>query len=139
MIARELVYAALYARLLTIPGIVTTSRKLMHWADVTEFPAMFQAQKSETVSKTKGVDTKLEMMVDVYVYVKVEDGQPSSPALNDMLDKVAAAIAPIPGSDNKQTLGGLVEDCVLRGQILTDEGTLGELAVAIIPIQIQVV
>ena len=139
MISREAVYAALFAKISAIPGLIAPSRKLRHWSDVTEYPVMFQAQKSETVYKTKNVDPRIEMLVDIYIYVKAEPGQPSSPLLNNLLDQVATAVAPDFGGDDKQTLGGLVEDCKIVGQILTDEGTLGELAVAIVPIHIQVV
>jgi hypothetical protein len=136
---RELIYSTLYSLFGRLPGVQTSSRKLLHWADVTEFPAFFQAQKTEVATKLgRGVPTKWMLLVDLYVYVRVEPGKPSSPALNKMLDAVVNAIAAPQKIDNKQTLGGIVEDCWIDGQIITDEGTLGELAVAIIPVHIEV-
>lgn len=134
---REDIYAALFALLGKLPGVLTSSRQLKHWDDVNEFPAVFQSQKTEIANKSgRGIPTRWTLLVDIYVYVKVETGQPSSPALNEMLDYITDALAAPEPIDNKQTLGGLVEDCWIDGQITTDEGTLGELAVAIIPVHI---
>jgi len=59
--------------------------------------------------------------------------------INQILDELEAALAPPPGPSFKQTLGGLVEHCWINGEIQTDEGTLGNQAVAIIPIRMLVV
>lgn len=134
---REQIYAAMFSLIGSLAGVQTCSRKLMHWADVTAFPAVFQAQKTEVAVKAgRGIPTRWTLLCDIYVYVRVEPGQPSSPALNAMLDAITMALAPPEVIDNKQTLGGLVEDCWIDGQIVTDEGTLGELAVAVIPVHI---
>ncbi len=134
---REAIYTALFARFEKMVGIRTISRRVKMWDEVSEFPAVFQSQKGENVSKQgRGIPSKLEMYVDVYLYAKCEPDGVSAQYLNILLDQVTEAIkAPEPIS-NKQTLDGLVEDCYIDGQILTDEGVLGDVAIAIVPIHI---
>jgi len=55
--------------------------------------------------------------------------------LNNEVDAIVAALDREPAS-GMQTLGGLVHDCRIAGDIETDEGRLGQQAVAIIPIEI---
>lgn len=137
--SREAIYSALFSRLQRIPSVQTCSRKLKHWADVEEFPAIFQNQKGELAAKSgRGVPTVWTLSCDIYVYVKVSAEELTSTALNDVLDHIQAALAAPEPISNKQSLGGLVEDCWINGQIVTDEGSLGEIGVAIIPVQIVV-
>jgi hypothetical protein len=139
MISREAIYAALWAQVADPATFQTSGRILKHWADVTDFPALFQAQKTETASKSgRGESTKWQLSVDLYIYAKTSQGAISATQINNLLDTITNALEPTGGSD-KQTLGGLVHDCWIDGQIMTDEGTLGDLAVAIIPVHIIVV
>lgn len=136
MINREPIYAALFAKLSASAGYATTSRRLKHWNDVPsgEQPALFMAQRNEVAAtKGRGLPTEWTLSVDVYVYVRTDGGQAPGPLLNQLLDAVEAALAPSQ-LENVQTLGGLVHWCRIEGAIETDEGTLGDQAVAIIPI-----
>ena len=49
MIAREPIYAALFARIAGAANFVTTARRLRHWSELTpaEQPALFMLQKAE--------------------------------------------------------------------------------------------
>ena len=60
---------------------------------------------------------------------------PSS-VMNPLLDAVTAALAPDNPINTAQTLGGTVAHCWIEGAIETDEGTLGDQAVAIVPVRI---
>jgi len=138
--SRETVYAALFAKLSTVPGFVTRSRRLKHWDDVpgAQQPALFMGQKNERVEpRGPGMPRVLGMTALIYVYAKSSD-QTTSPSikLNGLVDAVEAALAPDPSG--KQTLGGLVSHCWVSGNILEDEGVLGDQAVAIIPVHILV-
>jgi hypothetical protein len=53
-------------------------------------------------------------------------------ALNQLVDAIELALSPGPAFE-EQTLGGLVSHCRIVGEIETDEGVLGDQAVAIIP------
>lgn len=138
---REAIYSALFAKLQSSASFATASRRLRHWDDVpaAEQPAIFQAQKREQVSTVPGQPPVWVLAVDVYLYARTGGGLNDSPAttLNPLLDALELALAPDPIS-NKQTLGGLVQHAWIDGSIETDEGVLGEQAVAIVPITIKV-
>ncbi len=132
---REPIYAALFAKLATAASFKVTSRRLAHWGDVAlaDQPALFMAQKGEAATTVPAQPTVWTLTVDVYLYVSSEnrDVAPGQ-LLNPLLDAVVASIAP--DYSGKQTLGGLVQHCWVEGEVKTDEGTLGDLAVAVIPI-----
>ena len=137
---REPIYLALFDRLRVIPGLVTVSRKLRHWTDVPagEQPALFLAQRREAVNGTPGLPRIWQFQIDAYLYVNTNADPDAAPAtqLNLFLDGIQAALAP--DVSGKQTLGGLVEHCWIEGNVETDEGTLGDQAVAIVPVAIKV-
>ena len=140
---REQIYGALFAKLSAAANFATASRRLRHWGDVgpAEQPALFQAQKSETAKRMRGLPPRWTLEVELYVYAQAPD-ELTAPAsvLNPLLDAIEAALAPA-GVDlaaNVQTLGGLVSHCWISGKVQTDEGVLGGQAVAIVPIEIVV-
>lgn len=138
---REALYSALFALLEQVPGVVTRSRRLRHWSDVgpSEQPALFLAQGRQNATPgdpARGVPTKWLLHADVYLYVRTgSHGVPGS-QLNPLLDAIEAALATAGPLQRTQTLGGLAEHCWIEGDIDTDEGTLGDQAVAIVPIRI---
>lgn len=132
---REAIYSALFAKLQASANYVTTSRRLLHWNDVqsSQQPALFVAQRNEVAVTDRGMPTRWTLNVDVYVYARTDGGLNPGPIINPLLDAIEAALAPN-AVENAQTLGGLVSWCRIEGAIETDEGTLGDQLVAIIPI-----
>jgi len=141
MIAREAIYAALFARLAATAGFVTIERRLRHWSDVTpaEQPALFLCQKAETAAvKALGAPTVWTLTVELYLYAHSSDPYRAPAAiLNPLLDAVEAALAPLPAT-GLQDLGlqSMVQHAFISGKIETDEGVLGDQAVAILPVEI---
>lgn len=135
---REAIYAAAFNLFSGLAQFNTKSRILQHWNDVPVDgqPALFQAQKREIPTIQTGLPTVWDLELDLYVYVRTDGSTPPSTLLNPILDAVEAALGHTP--DNVQTLGGLVAYARLAGAIETDEGTLGNQAVAIIPVSIRV-
>lgn len=131
----ETVYAALAARLFTVPGLVTTSRRLRHVNDVpdTQQPAMFLAQGLQTPSYETGRATQWTLNATAWLYVKDPASAIPGQVFNTLLNGVRAALAFDNVMQNACTLGGLAM-WVRLGTIETDEGTLGEQAIARIPI-----
>jgi hypothetical protein len=140
VIEREPIYLALFARLQAIPGLATVSRRVKHWDDVPSAsqPALFQSQKSQTAQKQTGLPTRWTLPVEVYLYVRSPTTDAPAAHLNPLIDAVCGALAPDDITGQRCTLGGLVHDARIAGQIETDEGTLGDQAVAIVPIEILV-
>lgn len=137
MIDREAIYAALFERLSAIPGLKTTSRRLRHWTDVgsSEQPALFQAQRNQLAKTTPGTPSVWTLFADIYIYVSNTGDTPAA-GMNALINAVEAALAPDNRVKNTCTLGGLCSFCFIDGSVETDEGTLGNQAVAIVPIKI---
>ena len=141
MIAREAIYAALFARVAAAGNFVTTGRRLRHWSGLTpaEQPALFMRQKTEIARlKAHAAPTVWTMVVDLYVYAHASNPYvaPAS-ILNPLVDAVEAALAPA-AATGVQDLGlpAMVQHAGIVGKIETDEGVLRDQAVAIIPVEI---
>lgn len=136
---REPIYQALFAKFSAVAGTVTASRRLQHWADVPAVnqPALFQSQGGENAIQQKGLPKKWQLSIRLYLYARSEDPNVSpQTVLNPILDAIEAALDPAPG-DTTQTLGiDGISHAWIAGNIETDEGVLGEQAIAIIPIDI---
>jgi len=141
MIRREPIYAALFALVRDAAGFVTADRRLRHWSSVApaEQPALFMAQKLEMAAvKTLAAPTVWTLAVDLYLYVYSSDPYaPPASLLNPLLDAVEAVLAPSPAT-GIQDLGlpNMVGHAYIAGKLETDEGVLGDQAVAIIPVEI---
>lgn len=138
MMQRESIYSALFTRLSGIAGLKTKSRILKHWNDVSPElrPALFMSQSTETPITNTGEASKWLLSIDVYVYVATDGTNPPGTVLNPILDAIEA-IFPLHPITGKHTLDAPgVEWARIEGAIQTDEGTLGNQAVAIVPIQI---
>ena len=140
---REEIYSALFALLSTIPGIVTFSRRVRHWTDVppVEQPALIQEQFEESARYVgRAFPAKWTLSLNLALYVNVGNDQQAAPSqtLNPLLDAVLAVLEPS-GSQEEQTLGGLVSHCRISGKVLIAEGgSLGPQAAALIPVEIVV-
>ena len=135
---REPIYQALFTLASGSASFLTKSRRLRHWSEVSpsEMPALFMTQKTESAKTQTGLPTIWTLSVDLYLYVESADVN-VAPAtlLNPLLDAITNLFDP-PAQSGRQTLGGLVQYCRVNGNIETDEGILGNMAVAIIPIEV---
>ena len=134
---REPIYVAQFSLLAAVPGLVTSSRKLLHWSKVPAIaqPALFMAQGSEVAKRVTGQPTVWTLDVKAYLYVNTSGDVAPTTTLNSILDAIETTMNPALAGSH-QTLGNLVHDARIEGTIETDEGTLGDQAVAIIPIRI---
>ena len=141
MIAREPIYAALFAQIAGAANFVTAGRRMRHWSGLTpaEQPALFMRQKSEIATVTTlGAPTVWTLLVDLYVYAHAGDPYVApATVLNPLVDGVEAALAPL-AATCLQNLGlpAMVQHACIAGKIETDEGVLRDQAVAIIPVEI---
>ena len=140
MIAREEIYAALFARVAGAADFVTIGRRLRHWSGVApaEQPALFMRQKREIARvPTLGAPTLWTLFVELYLYAHSSNRlvAPAS-VLNPLVDAVEATLAPPPVGAQDLGLPSLVQHAYIAGRIETDEGVLRDQAVAIIPVEI---
>ena len=141
MIIREAIYAALWELAAGAASFASANRRLRHWADVApaEQPALFMSEKGgAAMMKALGAPIVWTLYADFYVYVHSSDPY-LAPAmlLNPLLDALEAALAPSPAS-GIQNLGlpAMVQHAYISGKVETDEGVLGDQAIAIVPVEI---
>lgn len=141
MIIREAIYSALWELGSGAANFVCANRRLRHWADVAsgEQPALFMSEKGgHAAVKTLGAPIIWTLYAEFYVYVHSSDPY-LAPAmiLNPLLDALEAALAPAPAT-RIQNLGlpEMVQHAYIAGKIETDEGVLGNQAIAIVPVEI---
>lgn len=141
MIARETIYAALFARVAAAGDFVTIGRRLRSASDVApvEQPALFMCQRRETAATPVfGAPTVWTLAVELYLYAHSSDPyQSPATVLNPLLDAVEAALAPAAGT-GVQDLGlpGMVQHAAITGKVKIDEATAGDQATAVVPIEI---
>lgn len=137
---REAIYAALFAKVSALSGIVSSSRILLHYNDVParDQPSIYQTQISETPIQQKGMPAKWSLKVQLHLYVNRGGDHTIIPSqvINTMIDNLETVLKP--DISGFQTLGGLVSHCWISGTIITSEGLLGDQEVAIVPIDILV-
>lgn len=141
MIARETIYAALFARAAGAAAFATTARRMRHWSTLApvEQPALYMRQKTETAAiKALAAPTVWTLGVELYLYVHSSDPYaPPVGALNPLIDAVEAALAPPPAT-GLQDLGlpNMVRHAYIAGRVEINEGGLRDQAVAVIPVEI---
>jgi hypothetical protein len=141
MIIREAIYSALWLLGSGAGTFASANRRLRHWADVApaEQPALFLSEKGgHAAVKAQGAPIVWTLYADFYIYVHSDDPY-AAPAtiLNPLLDALEQALAPS-SATGIQNLGlpDMVQHAYIAGKIETDEGVLGDQAVAIVPVEI---
>jgi hypothetical protein len=125
------------------PAFVTVSRKFRMWDDVPagEQPACFLRQIPGRVDQNDPFKlSRWTLKCGIWIYAKYSPVFGVTPAvlLNNLIDVVDKALLPPPFADG-QTLGGLVVNCWLEGDVIIDEGNLpgDDQAVAVLPCSIR--
>lgn len=135
---RESIWEGVFGIVSALAPFKETSRKVIHWADCTNYPALFLSQGSETVVKSgRGLPCTYTMSAEIFLYARNDSNGTPATQINALLDALDALFQP-DAIDGKQTLGGLVHDVWIEGTIARDEGTLGDTGVAIVPIKVLV-
>jgi hypothetical protein len=141
MIIREQIYTALWALGANAARFASANRRLRHWTDVApaEQPALFMSEKGgQAAIKKLGAPIVWTLYAEFYIYAHTSDPY-LAPAtiLNPLIDAFEAALAPSPTS-GIQNLGlpQMVQHAYISGKVQTDEGVLGDQAIAIVPVEI---
>lgn len=141
MIIRESIYSALWTVGAGAARFTIASRRLRHWSEVmpAEQPALFMSEKGGHAAVRKlGAPIVWTLYAEFYVYAHSSDPY-STPGtiINPLLDALEAALAPSP-TTGIQNLGlpEMVQHAYIAGKIETDEGVLGDQAIAVVPVEI---
>lgn len=146
---REQVSIALFNLLKTAYAFPVSSRRMKIWDDVALInkPALFLDEEKEQHERsnhpTPAVRT-LKYMVYIFTQVDPSIGSDATNVpvtqlnnLFDLIDPVQGGILKADdGLQNRQTLGGLVYDCYIEGQITKVPGDLDNQGVICFPIKV---
>lgn len=124
------------------PAFQTISRKFQMWDAVPPAaqPACFLRQLPGRVDQREDFGLNRWMLkCGIWIYAKYSPVSGTIPAvlLNNLIDAVERAILPSPAFP-MQTLGGLVVNCYLDGDVIIDEGNMpnDDQAIAVLPVSI---
>ena len=143
MTTRKAAWQALADLLESTAGVVTVSRRFIYWDQLTpsQKPACIIIQDGETHERLKAIPDKRTLYGRILVYTAPETSPDSTvnPAdeLNDLLDAIQVSLTPEPFT-GVQTLGGLVSNCWIDGEIQLEAGDADGFGLAAIPIKILV-
>jgi hypothetical protein len=137
MATREPIYAALFALVSGAADFVTATRRVKDYSDVDTAlqPAILQMETGERWSEPGVPPQTVVLTARLFVYCESSDPTEAvSTQINVLLDAVFAALAP-PDIEERQTLGGLVFNVAVAGEITIVEGLSGQ-SEAMIPLEI---
>lgn len=147
MATREEIYVALWNLFLNHPLVqgkfVTTSRYLEHFDDVApeRMPALYITQTGESWERAgRGISFKRTLHSHLVLYDFSNAPGSGSPLqatlLNDMMEVISEVMTVVGTPDNAQTLGGLVYQAYVEGDVQIAEGLLQGKSVLVVPINI---
>jgi hypothetical protein len=140
--AREAIYAALFTLVAGNSAFRTATRRIKDYSDVDQAtqPALLQVELGEKWNARVGLPPIVTLSARFFLYCEENDPtEPVSTQMNALLDAVMAALAPpvLPHGPFRQTLGGLVQNAGISGEIAIAEGLSGQ-SEAVVPIEILV-
>lgn len=142
-VTREQVAEALFSLLTNSAAYAYSSRRFQTWDTIqsVQKPALFMIEHNEHHIKQKLITPAVRTLdVDVYLFIASGLDPHATPItdLNNLVDAIDPTSGGVlaPGLDGRQTLGGLVTDCYLEGEIIKVPGDLDGQGVAILPIKV---
>lgn len=125
------------------PAFVTVSRKFQMWDQVPagQQPALFLRQIPGRVDQNDPYKLpRWTLRCGLWIYAQYSPDSGTIPAvlLNNLIDAVDRALVPSPAFPD-QTLGGIVVNCFMDGEVIIDEGYFPSdmQAICVIPITIR--
>lgn len=141
MATREAVFAALFARLQAIPGVLTTSRRMTLPSQIApgDMPRLMLWEQPELARhQTNTPEKRVWEAWAVIVFINADLAVPGATIINPMLEAIEAALAVDDFGRNVCSLGGLVHYARIEGSVIKETGdtdTTG-LGGAVVPIKI---
>lgn len=140
-VTREQVFLALFARMQTVPGFVSYSRRMTFPQQIPpgDMPALMQWEQPEMARGATSLPDK--RIWEAWIVLAFKNGDPNvagATIVNPMIDAVQDALAIDDWGKNNCTLGGLVHYARIEGPVVKETGDLDSngLGGAVIPIKI---
>jgi hypothetical protein len=143
VITREHVSIALYNLLVGSSTYQTTGRRFQTFANLpnVQKPALFLVEPKENHRRDKEL-VPARRIIEYECFIFIDDGTDPNAVPITVLNPLIDAIDPVnggvltPGINGRQTLGGIVMDCYIEGEIIKVPGDLDGQGAAIIPIKV---
>lgn len=140
----EAIYAALFALAAAAtvngaPAFKFTKRRMIQPEQCPHFPALLMEQLPEHYQANLNAPPIIHLEVRLWIFVDtpaIDDAALPATVINGLKDAVVAALAAGGDTQPNQTLGGLVSDAWIEGEILTDEGLPDQRGLVMIPVRI---
>jgi hypothetical protein len=132
----EAVMAALLSRISSaVPSFITVGRRVKHWTQVPDQPALF-LRRVGMLDNHNGSMPTMTMECELWIYCNAGENPDVIPdaVLTGLEREVRAVLAP--DDQNRFTIGGLVYWCRIEGKSDISPGDQGPQAIARIPIRI---
>lgn len=141
-ISREAAVQALFLQLCKAQIFNSASRKVKLAADVekTDMPALFLMKTKEIYERGQGIGApaKTTLFCEALIYIADTEGQEvPSTQMNNVLDAIEATLAPDP-IQTRCTLGGVVYNAWIEGEVLSVPGDLEGIGIIVVPIKVLV-
>jgi hypothetical protein len=137
---RENIFRTLFATIADIPQVKTASREFRSFSSVApeDMPAVFMTCRTQGISYgNRMVPPVYTFDLSLFVYVfKQETEKSSQEVLNEVLDALDVSLEALATATADPLNESSITQCRVMGTIETDEGALGDLAVAIVPVQV---
>ncbi len=134
----ETIMSALLAHISdAVPSFVTVGRRVKHWTQVAEQPALF-IRRTGMLDHYNGNRPITTMELEAWIYCNAGEDPDLAPdeALTRLENEVRASLSPV--IDNRFTIDGLVYWCRIEGKSDISPGDQGSQAIARIPIRITI-
>lgn len=138
--SRNDVSDALLAEIRKVTEFKTVSDKFVDWDEISaaQRPALFLWQRGDTASWKNEVGMYLVMNHDAIICLTPTKEPTNSPIrqVNALLDALDVVMKPTSGEDQaygRKTLGGLVYNTRIEGEIIKASGDVSDISVIIVP------
>ena len=120
-----------------VPSFVTTGRRVKHWSQVADQPALF-IRRTGMLDHYNGNRPITTMECEVWIYCNAGENPDTAPdeVLTGLEKEVRDSL--LPNIDDRFTLGELVYWCRIEGKSDISPGDQGSQAIARIPIRITI-
>ncbi len=107
-------------------AFVTKDRRLRHFSKVSrdEQPAIFQGEHNETIGQITRMPSKVIMDLSLVIYhqASLDPSVIGADYNSAIIEAILFALAPLPGTGDRQSLGGIVHHCWVEGSIFKEPG-----------------
>lgn len=127
-------------------GFVTSGRRFRTWEDVngSQQPAIFLTEPKEHHARQELITPAVRVITyDAFVYINDGANKAATVTAVTSLNNILDAIDPITGGvlkpsplSDRQTLGNIVYDCWIEGEVVKVPGDLNGQGVMVIPIKV---